>query len=211
MLVSNFPSVGPFSVNSRLYRLANISNIILFNTSFGLEIVFSHIFGVSLFHSYSVAVYFLSTSGTIHWPNNAPSKPCFDCISSIILTGITSMGSSAFVQFAPINNPTDMLSSSLISSKILSRCPQFFNFDGVATSSLPTGKYFLVYVCRSSSQSSELSLLLATFIPLITDDLLVTSPLSVFMVIDVLLPFIPNLFGNLSKMKVPWLQLSKSA
>ena len=113
------------------------------------------------------------------------------------------MGSSAFVQFALINNPTDMLSSSLISSKILSRCPQFFNFDGVATSSLPTGKYFLVYVSGSSSQSLELSLLLATFIPLITDDLLVTSPLSVFMVIDVLLPFIPNLFGNLSKMKVP--------
>ena len=56
------------------------------------------------------------------------------------------MGSSAFVQFAPINNPLDLLSSSLILSKILSRCPQFFNFDGVATSSLPTGKYFLVYV-----------------------------------------------------------------
>ena len=118
------------------------------------------------------------------------------------------MGSSAFLQFASISNhnPTDMLSSSLISSKILSRCPQFFNFDGVATSSLPTGKYFLVYVSGSSSQSSEPSLLLATFIPLITDDLLVTSPLSVFMVIDVLLPFIPNLFGNLSKMKATAVQ-----
>ena len=113
------------------------------------------------------------------------------------------MRSNAFVQFAPINNPTDMLSSSLISSKILSRCPQFFNFDGVATSSLPNGKCFLVYA-SSSSQSSELpSELRATFIPLITDNLLVTSPLRAFMVIDVLLPFIPNLFGNLSKMKVP--------
>ena len=84
------------------------------------------------------------------------------------------MSSSAFVQFACINSRTDMLSSSLISSKILSRCPHGFNFDGFATSSLLTGKHFLVYVSGSSSQSSELFLLLATFSPLITDDLLVT-------------------------------------
>ena len=59
------------------------------------------------------------------------------------------MGSSAFVQFAPINSPTDLLSSSLVSSKILSRYPHCFNFDGVAISSLPTGKYFLVNVSGS--------------------------------------------------------------
>ena len=54
-------------------------------------------------------------------------------------------------------------------------------------------------------------MLLATFSPLIADDLLVVVPLSVFMVIDVLFPFMPRFFGNLSKMKVPRLQLSKSA
>ena len=68
-----------------------------------------------------------------------------------------------------------------------------------------------MYVSGSSSQSSELFLLLAIFIPLITDDLMVTLQFNVFMVIDVLHLFIPNLFGNLSKMKVHWLQLSKSA
>ena len=65
----------------------HIPNIILFSTSFGLEIVLSHIFGVSLFHSYLVTVNSLSTSGTIHRANNAPSKSCFDCLRSIILTG----------------------------------------------------------------------------------------------------------------------------
>ena len=57
------------------------------------------------------------------------------------------MGSGAFLPFASINNhnPTDMLSPSLILSKILSRCPNFLKFDGVATLSLPTGNYFLVY------------------------------------------------------------------
>ena len=129
----------------------------------------------------------------------------------LFLQGTTSTGSSGFVQLVPIRSQTYMLSFSLIFYKILSRCPHCFNFDGVATPSLPTGKYFLVYVSGSSGQSSQLSLLLAPFIPLITDDLLVTLPLSVFMVIDVLLRFIPNLFGSLSKMKVPWLQLSKSA
>ena len=70
------------------------------------------------------------------------------------------MGSSAFVQFASINSTTDMLPSSLIFSKFLSRCPHCFNFDGVAKSSLPTGKYFLVCVSGSSSQSLEIFLLL---------------------------------------------------
>ena len=119
------------------------------------------------------------------------------------------MASSAFIQFAPINSLTDMLSSSMILSKVLSRCLHCFNFDGVATSSVPNGKYFLVYISGSSNQSSKLFLLFATFSPLITDDLLVTSPLSVFTVIDVLLPFMPNHFSNLSKLKVPWIQLSK--
>ena len=118
------------------------------------------------------------------------------------------MASSPFIQFAPINSLTDMLSSSLILSKVLSRCPHCFNF-GVATSSVPNGKYFLVYISGSSNQSSKLFLLFATFSPLITDDLLVTSPLSVFTVIDDLLPFMPNHFSNLSKLKVPWIQLSK--
>ena len=121
------------------------------------------------------------------------------------------MDSDAFVQFAPIKNPTDILSFSLILFKILSRCSHYFNFDGVATSSLPTGKNFLIYVCGSSSESSKLFLLLATFSLLITDYLLVTSPLTVFMVIVVLLPFMLNLFSNLSKMKVHYLKLSKSA
>ena len=121
------------------------------------------------------------------------------------------MDSDAFVQFAPIKNPTDILSFSLILFKILLRCSHCFNFDDVATSSLPTGKNFLIYVCGSSSESSKLFLLLATFSPLITDHLLVTSPLTVFMVIVVLLPFMLNLFSNLSKMKVHYLKLSKSA
>ena len=72
-----------------------------------------------------------------------------------------------------------MLSSSLILSQVLSRCPHYFNFDGVAASSLSTGKYYLVYVSESSSQSSELFLLLPTFNPLITDNSLVTSSLNV--------------------------------
>ena len=102
-----------------------------------------------------------------------------------------------------------MLSSSLILSKILSRCPHCFNFDGIATSSLPTSKYFLVYTSGSSTQSSEPFLLLATFSPLTTDNLLATSPLSVFMVIDFFLPFMPNLLSNLSKLKVPGYSYSK--
>ena len=57
----------------------------------------------------------------------------------LFLLGITSIGSSAFIQFDTINNPRDMFSSSLILSNILSRCSHCFNFDGVATSSLPTG------------------------------------------------------------------------
>ena len=72
-----------------------------------------------------------------------------------------------------------MLSSSLILSHVLSRCLHCFNFDGVAASSLSTGKYYLVYVSGSSSQSSELFLLLPTFNPLITDNSLVTSSLNV--------------------------------
>ena len=52
------------------------------------------------------------------------------------------------------------------------------------------------------NQSSELFLLLATFSPLITDNLFVTLTLSVFIIIDVLLPFLSNLFSDLSKMKV---------
>ena len=128
----------------------------------------------------------------------------------LFLQGITSTGSSGFVQLVPIRSQTYMLSFSLIFYKILSRCPHCFNFDGVATPSLPTGKYFLVYVSGSLSQSSELFLLLPNFTSLITDDLLVTSPLSVYIVLDILFPFIPKLVSNLSKMKVIWLQLLKS-
>ena len=62
----------------------HIPSNILFNISFGLKIVFSHIFGVSLFHIHVVAVYSLPTSSIIHRANNASSKPCFDCIRYII-------------------------------------------------------------------------------------------------------------------------------
>ena len=74
--------------------------MILFNTSFGLEIVFSGIFGVSFFPSYVVAVYSLLTYCTINRANTEPSKPCFD-----------SLCPSALLQSDPVKSPTDMLST----------------------------------------------------------------------------------------------------
>ena len=104
-----------------------------------------------------------------------------------------------------------MLSSSLILSKILSRCPHCFNFDGVTTSSLPAGKYF--FSIRIWKFKLIFRIISAACYFQCTNhyDLLVTSPMSGFMVVDVFLPFMPNLCRNFSKMKVPWLQLSKSA
>ena len=92
--------------------------------------------------------------------------------------------------------------------KTLSRCLHCFNFEGVAISSLPTGKYFLVYKSRSSNQSCESPLPLDTLSLFTTTALFVTSPLMVFMVIEVLCPFTPRLFISVSKIKVPWLQVS---
>ena len=98
-----------------------------------MKILCSHIFGVILFHSYLVAAYSLTTSGTIHKPNSALSKLCFDSIRSIILTGNKING---FQWLRTIWIPTDMLLSSFTLSKILSRCPYCFNFDCIAATSL---------------------------------------------------------------------------
>ena len=91
---------------------------------------------------------------------------------------------------------------------MLSRCFHCFNFEDNATSCLSTGKYLFVYVSGSCNQSCQSPLLLAALSPFTTITLFVTSPLRVFIVIEVFYLFTPSLFISLSKIKVPWLQLS---
>ena len=127
MLASDFLSVGLVSMGSRLNSLVSISLTfsstpilveivfshisgkhsckyipnILFNTNFGQEIVFSHIFGVSLFQSYAVAAYSLPTSGTIRRGNNTPSQHCFDCIRSVIVIENNISGFQCYLAICP--------------------------------------------------------------------------------------------------------------
>ena len=179
---------------------------ILFQTSFGLEIMLSHIFGVRLFHSYVVAVYSLPTSGTIHRGNNAPSQPQYDCIRSIILTGNNMNGFQCLQNICSYQQSNryvdifiDLAQDSfniVLTLMVLLHVPYLL----VSISYI----YICIYICnisQSSYQSSELFRLLSTFSPLITDNLLVDSPLNISIIIDVLLPFMSKLFSSLSKTK----------
>ena len=85
------------------------------------------------------------------------------------------------------------------------------SFDGVVMSSWSTGRYLFVNVLGSSIHSLSSSLLLDTFNPSTNVALLLTSPLTVLIVMDVFCPFTPRSLSSFSNMNVPWLQLSSNA
>ena len=146
----------------------------------------SQIFGVILFHSYLFAVYSLTISGTIQKANSAPSRLCFDCIRSIILAGNNINGLQCLRTTFPYQDSSRYVVTFVDVVQDSFKMSLFF-WLWLYCSNFLIPNYFLAYVSWVSRQTSELSLLLASVSPLITDDLLATLPLSVFMVIDVLL------------------------
>ena len=180
------------SVNSWLYICCSISDISFSFTSF---LTWKECLPTSFVSAWFTAIWLhdtllllvLFTGPTTHQPS-----PVLNAQGPPFQVWRISIGSSAFVQLAPMSNPTEISSLKVSWFMTFSKYFHFLSWYGFVILSLSTGRSALMNVIGWGNHSFLSSLILATLRPSNAVELLVNSPFNVLIVSEVFLPDTPR-------------------